>query len=57
MQAASGQSTILREVSYFELHGQNKENLYPKLNGYWYNGEKNTKKNVVHFLIIKYIQK
>jgi len=44
MQAASGESTTLRELSYFECHGQYQENLYPKMNGYRYNGEKNLKK-------------
>jgi len=57
MQAASGESTIIREkVSYFELHGQNQEHLYPKLNGYMYIGEKNLKKALLYLLIIKYIK-
>jgi hypothetical protein len=57
MQAFSRESTIRREkFTYFELHGQNPENLYPKLNGYRYNGEKNLKKTLVHSLIIKYVK-
>jgi hypothetical protein len=53
MQAVSVESTILLEVSYFKLHGQNQKLLYPKFNGYRYNGEKNSKKAVAHLLIIK----
>jgi len=58
MQAALGESTIIRDkFSYFELHGQNQELLYPKLNDYGYNSEKNLNKAVVYLLFTKYVQK
>jgi len=55
MQAASGESDLGREkVFNLEFHGQNQEQLYQKLNGYRYNGEKNFKNDNLRLLITKY---
>jgi len=54
------EGTKLREsVPYVELYRYNPKHLYPKLNGYGYNGQRSfeTLTAVTHLLITKYILK